>query len=285
MLMSPVERINYVDGFLFKKPINTSDSILITAQKTVCFLGRLTFTVQVLFFSISGSRLVKKYNLQVANFYSNLENRTIIWVNLLLVSFVITSLSSIVFNLIGRAFFFDSKYLLIIPSAIFSVLLFIIGLLGYKQNHTVLDLVNDKRKHPEKDLKEYNKELLLEDLVQLFEGERVFLRPDLKITQVAVMLNTNRTYISNLINTEFSSSFNDFVNRYRVDKARNLLRNKEYNHLSLELIADDAGFGSLGSFIRVFKESEGTTPGKYRQETRFPFINNDSNSKGKNRNL
>lgn len=262
-LMTPADRINYIDEFLFKEPINSSGSIWISVQKAVYICIRLTFAVQVVFFLIYGIRLVKKYNTQVANFYSNLENKTILWVNLLLVSFVLISLISIVFNVIGRAVFFESNYLLIIPSVVFSVLLFFIGLLGYKQNYTVSDLVNDE-KQPEKDVKEFNKELLLQELILLFQKEKVFLKSDLKITQISRLLNTNRTYISNLINSEFSCSFSEFVNKYRLLEAKKLLTEKISKMYSLDYVCEKSGFGSLSTFIRVFRNSEGTTPGRFR---------------------
>lgn len=264
--MSHQERINYVDGFLFKEPVNTPDTFGIMVQKGVYILSRLTFTVQVVFFLIVGSRLVKRYNSRVANFYANLENRTIAWVNLLLVSFVATSLVSIIFNIIGRAVFFDLPYLLIIPSVIFSSLLFLIGLQGYMQNYTVVNLITDEKQQLDFDLKAFNKELLKKKLLMVFEKDKIYRNSDLKITQVSVQLQTNRTYVSNLINNDFSCSFSEFVNQFRLLEAKDLLANPSTNNLSLYSISESVGFGSLGTFIRVFKECEGITPGRFRDK-------------------
>ena len=57
-------------------------------------------------------------------------------------------------------------------------------------------------------------------LIKLFEKEQVFKNTDLKITDVASKLHTNRTYISTLINSEYGSSFSSFVNQYRVEEAK-----------------------------------------------------------------
>lgn len=264
--MSPQERINYVDGFLFNEPISTPDTLGVLFQKGVYILSRLTFTVQVVFFLIFGSRLVKKYNLRVANFYSNLDNKTIVWVNILLISFVVTSLMGIIFNVIGRAVFFDSPYLLIIPSVIFSGLLFLIGLQGHMQNYAVANLIVDEIQQPDFDLKTFNKELLKKKLLTVFKKDKIYRNSDLKITQVSIQLQTNRTYVSNLINNDFACSFSEFVNQFRLLEAKQLLANPSTNHLSLDSISESVGFGSLGTFIRVFKESEGITPGHFRDK-------------------
>ncbi len=266
LFMTEQEREYYINTFLFEVPTTGVETILVKVQRGIYLLSRFTFLIQVIVFLILGSKLVKRYNSRIANFYSNLENRTILWVKLLLISFIVTSFMSMVFNFIGREVFFDSSFLLVIPSAIFSILLFFIGFQGHLQNYTVVDLIEDENQHPEFDFKETNQKLLKEKLVRLFEEEAIYRNYDLKMTRVSMLLQTNRTYISNIINSEFSCSFSEFVNRYRIKEAKNILTDFSYDKFSLSHISDEVGFGSLHTFIRVFKEQEGVPPGKYRQK-------------------
>lgn len=270
--MEPVDRLLYVKTNLLHENLLFNESFLISLQKWIYISSRLVFALQVILFLIFGSRLVIRYNKRIENFYSNLESRTIVWVNLLLVSFVITSFASIIFNIIGKAVFLESSFLLLIPSFIFSVLLFIIGLLGYMQNHTVWDLEFDEQQEISSDLKKFNTNILKENLLHLFTVDAIYKQPDLKITQISSRLQTNRTYISHLINSEFSCTFNDFVNKYRITEAKRLLSEKDSKKYSLDHVAEKSGFGSLSTFIRVFRDSEGITPGRYR----------DKNSLGQN---
>jgi AraC-like DNA-binding protein len=69
-----------------------------------------------------------------------------------------------------------------------------------------------------------------------------------------------------LINEEFGMNFNEFVNKYRLIEAKELLCSKNHNIYTNEHIAEMSGFGSAASFSRVFKESEGITPGNYRNK-------------------
>lgn len=268
-LMSTEERLLYINELLLNKKLNNSDPFLISIQKINVTVSRIVFFIQVLFFLVKGQKLVKQYNRQIANFYSNLESKTILWVNFFLYSFVVTSVISIVFNIIGRGFFMESPILLLIPSLIFSVLLFFIGFLGFMQNHTVIDLESEEIETENFDNKSYNKNVLNDNLLELFVDQSIYKNPDLKITHLSELLNTNRTYISKHINTEFSCTFSDFVNRYRIEEAKKLLSGDSSKTYSLNYISEKSGFGSMGSFMRVFRDSQGITPGQYRDRQKL----------------
>ena len=265
-LMSDTERADYYMGHFIKSKSDVEFTILMQLQKNNYLISKLIFAIQIFFFLYYGSRLVKNYHKKIENFYSNLESRSILWVNILLYSMVLTSLMSLVLNIIGRSFFMGSKTLLIFPSLIFSILLFLIGFLGYLQNNTVIDLALDEEKNNNNlNSKNYNTAKLNEKLLKLFKDVAIYKNPDLKITQVSELLHTNRTYISKHINTEFSCTFSDFVNRYRVEEAKRLLTSESSKGYSLNYISEKSGFGSMGSFMRVFRDFEGITPGQYRE--------------------
>ncbi len=265
LLMHPDERLVYINGFLQKENGEFHSTPLINTQKLIFYTTRFIFAVQVIYYLVKGRKLVIRYNKRVANFYSNLESKTLVWVNMLLYSFVLTSTMSIIFNIVGRHLFLHSAFLLLIPSLIFSILLFFIGFEGYMQNHTVVDLIKDEKQQQEQNIREYNQVQLKEQILNLFAVEKIYKNSDLKITQVSSKLQTNRTYVSNLINSEFSCSFSDFVNKYRIEEAKQMLVNDGLKNYSLNYISEAVGFGSLNTFIRVFKENEGITPGRYRE--------------------
>jgi AraC-like DNA-binding protein len=87
---------------------------------------------------------------------------------------------------------------------------------------------------------------------------KIYKNHELKITDVSQLLGTNRTYVSELINDKFSCSFVEFVNKYRLDEAKMLLN--ENPEASIQDVAEQAGFGSTGTFIRVFKNRKGLLP-------------------------
>ena len=96
---------------------------------------------------------------------------------------------------------------------------------------------------------------------RLFAEEKIFLNPNLKISDVAVAVGSNRTYVSAYFNREASTSFYDYVNGLRIEYACHYLINSDD---SVKLIAEKSGYNSSQSFIRVFTKIKGVSPSQYR---------------------
>jgi AraC-like DNA-binding protein len=99
---------------------------------------------------------------------------------------------------------------------------------------------------------------LMERLTELMENERPYLKPDLKLSDLAVMLGTNSRYISDSIKNGRGCSFSQFINQYRVEHAKTLLR--ENPDIKLSTVCTESGFSGESSFFRSFKAMTGTTP-------------------------
>lgn len=88
-----------------------------------------------------------------------------------------------------------------------------------------------------------------------------YLDPMFSVFYVADRLNTSNAYVSKAFKKGTGRNMLDYVQRLRIDHAKNLMLRPE---LTLSTIAAQSGFCSDVSFIRVFKKLEGVTPGKYR---------------------
>ncbi len=272
-LASPEEKQAYFQKVLVESEFPGGEtSVLVKTMAVIFFLSRLVFGVQTLGYLVLGFRLAKKYNQRIANFYSNLEGRELLWVNLLLTSLLATSVLSFIVNLLGRGFFMEKIWLLAIPSLLFSSLFFIIGLQGNRQNFNIKSLDDDEKKDCGEGKSSTNQrnEKLKQNLLDLLEKKKIYLEPELKITDLCPKLNTNRTYLSNLINTEFGLSFNDLINKYRIEHAITLIKTETGNQPSIQEIATASGFGSLSSFNRAFHKNTGVTVGHFKKGNSRP---------------
>ena len=99
---------------------------------------------------------------------------------------------------------------------------------------------------------------LMARIVQLMETQQVYLNQDLKVSDVADALGVHRNTISACINAQKGCSFNQFVNEYRVEYAKKLLR--EADEIKISYICHEAGFATESTFFRAFKTSTGMTP-------------------------
>ena len=88
--------------------------------------------------------------------------------------------------------------------------------------------------------------------------EQGFLNPNLTIEEIARVLDTNRTYVSKLVNLYYGMPFRDYINSLRMNYAKELMLDEP--DAGLDYIAVKSGFQSSTQFIRKFREVEGVTP-------------------------
>jgi AraC-like DNA-binding protein len=111
---------------------------------------------------------------------------------------------------------------------------------------------------------EQKKDLIL-NLLQLFEEKKIYTNHQLSINSLASELNTNRTYLSQIIKDHFKTGFSEMLNNYRVGEARRLLADKEYSQFTVDHIGTLAGFSSRANFYAVFKQYTGVTPSYFQK--------------------
>ena len=92
------------------------------------------------------------------------------------------------------------------------------------------------------------------------ENDNLFLRPDLSIVMLAEKVGTNRTYVSKAIKDAKGCNFSDYVNRYRLDYAVELMKKTPKENIIIQNIAMQCGCGSIQSFYRYFKLFFNETP-------------------------
>jgi len=103
---------------------------------------------------------------------------------------------------------------------------------------------------------------LMQRICQVMEQQQLFMNPNLKITDLATALGSNRSAISNCINSQRSCSFPQFVNNYRVAYAQELLRSQP--DIKIAEVCVKSGFSGEASFYRIFKAITGTTPSAWK---------------------
>lgn len=108
-------------------------------------------------------------------------------------------------------------------------------------------------------------QVLSERLRKLIEVDRIHLDPNLTFGEFAQRMGASERSVRVLVNHRLGHDhFRAFLNVYRMQEARRLLRDPKRAGDKLVAIAFDSGFASLASFNRVFQASEGRTPSQYR---------------------
>ncbi len=105
-----------------------------------------------------------------------------------------------------------------------------------------------------------------QQLTVCFEQDLAYMREDLNLSQLAELLQVTSHELSQVINLRSGGNFYELVNRYRINKAQQLLRNPNNQHRKLLDIAMEVGYKSQSTFYSQFSKHSGTTPRKYREK-------------------
>ncbi|MBO4765278.1 MAG: helix-turn-helix domain-containing protein [Bacteroidales bacterium] len=106
-----------------------------------------------------------------------------------------------------------------------------------------------------------NHQIIVDNLMEYFEREKPYLKPNVKILEIADALKTNKSYLSRIINSHFKKNFSQFINWYRVREAMDHFIKD--NSIDIATMADKSGFKSLTTFNTSFTRYTGMTPGEW----------------------
>lgn len=132
--------------------------------------------------------------------------------------------------------------------------------------------LSPKREFPEKDIYEQVPEfsldseipkVLVEELNRVMELEKLYLKKDLKLEDLASSLGKSKNELSLILNKGAGVNFYDFVNSYRINHAKKMIQEGKHETYSLTGIALESGFNNYISFYRVFKRITNQSPSSY----------------------
>jgi AraC-like DNA-binding protein len=107
---------------------------------------------------------------------------------------------------------------------------------------------------------------LVKSIRILMQKEKIYLRADIKLIDIAQSLKVPEYKVSRTIRYYFkATNFNSFINQYRIEHAITLMQDASSQNWSLLVISLESGFSSLATFNRVFKATVGEQPSEYKR--------------------
>ncbi|MDL2322996.1 helix-turn-helix domain-containing protein [Bacteroidales bacterium OttesenSCG-928-A17] len=234
-------------------------------QWTFAFIGWDVFyfiiLLQVIVIMTYSTLNVIRYRRGLENFFSNLNEKSIENNRAVLIGlYILLFLSLIIFisRIISPDKDFSVRYFFMMATGI---TIYYMSYQVFKTKYSADDIIPEM----EKETNEYINPAELDDVyakilpqfVLLIEEEKVFLQPNLSLDDIARRINSNRTYISRLINEKFECNFYEFINQKRIEYAQSLiLQNPNFTR---DEIASESGFLHAPNFSRTFKKQTGIT--------------------------
>lgn len=94
--------------------------------------------------------------------------------------------------------------------------------------------------------------------------EKPYVNTDFKLTDLAHAIGCPAGYLSQMFNVHTQQTFLDFINRYRIEEFKRLIKDPAYKHYTITAICELCGF-KRSTFFSAFKKHENCTPSEYLQ--------------------
>lgn len=106
---------------------------------------------------------------------------------------------------------------------------------------------------------------LFNRLEETMSRDRIYRDSEISLAKLAEILNSNRTYISTIINKYANKSFYNYIHSYRINEAISIISDPEKD-VVLKAVSNEVGYKSLSCFYRAFQKETGCTPVIYREK-------------------
>ncbi|MCL7752978.1 helix-turn-helix domain-containing protein [Polaribacter sp. Z022] len=166
--------------------------------------------------------------------------------------------------LIFSAYIIGYFYLYLIGTITFSVVFYalLVFLLSKSNRENVFKDIPEK--YASKKIKETEANILVKNLNKVMLEKQFYKNTNIKLNDIAKEIQISSHQLSQLLNDNLGKSFALFINEYRIDEAKRIL--KENNQFTLEAIGFEAGFSSKSNFYATFKKIVGKTPSEFKKQ-------------------
>lgn len=254
------EVIAYLNRNMWGEP---SGSLVINCLYGIYLTSKYVHALQAVIYFTWVLLLIRNHRIRINDLFSTTENYKLNWLFTFYLVYSFISLVGLLFNLIPPGVVQTSNIYIQVTMICLGLFVLYIGTKGMEQRSVgQIIAFNDMNTT----IKNGDSDLSINSLVDKIDNyilkEKAFLNPELKIWDIVRNTGINRSYISQIINTEYKLNFNHYINKLRVEKACRML--KADKSTTIDSIAFECGFNSMSTFNRAFKMFMGIPPSEYR---------------------
>jgi AraC-like DNA-binding protein len=227
-------------------------------------LFRVLFSLLALIYLIASLRVYRKNRSHLLKEDPSGSYTRLSWLRFVIVAFIIIWTVRFFEFILWVASINDMLFV----HPLFRILIFIFANVlvyeGLKHPQLFSD-VEIKKRHKNNVFSEKQKEMYLKRLVHYMEYYKPHLESSLTLSGLADRLCMPSRHVSQIINESFQSNFFHFINRYRIEEAKQRLLDFSSCKKNILQILLEVGFNSKSVFNRAFKTYTGMTPSEFKK--------------------
>ena len=213
---------------------------------------------------------LNKYQRQLKQQVAETESVDLTWLKILVLGFlgvrvisVFTALAIISAYEVG--FYVDHELLGL--SSNYVVILIVSGLIFFSAGYSTIFRGIERQGTPNTSKEKSKIDLRqVEKITHYMYLNKPYLNHLLTLENLAKQLDIAPRALSHIINHHFNKNFFEFINQYRIEESKLLLKSESNRKATMLDIMDAAGFNSKATFNTFFKKLVGKTPTQYRKD-------------------
>ena len=234
-------------------------------------LAIILILVQALFYTGLSYITIRKHQRKIQQFSSNTEGIDLNWLEYIILVLFAVNIIYVIYNL-----FYDPKSLNFFINTVFLLVIYCVGYYSLKEKE-IYPLEEKQREelisiNEDSDSEDVKRKLISDEellkiktqLERIMNIQKPYLDSELNLIKLAEMLSASTHHLSYVINTGFGKNFFQYINEFRVEYAKKLLKEAD-SKLSILGIAYESGFNSKTSFNTTFKKLTGQTPSEFKK--------------------
>ncbi|AZA98944.1 AraC family transcriptional regulator [Chryseobacterium joostei] len=234
-------------------------------------LAIILILVQALFYTGLSYIIIRKHQRKIQQFSSNTEGIDLNWLEYIILVLFAVNIIYVIYNL-----FYDPKSLNFFINTVFLLVIYCVGYYSLKEKE-IYPLEEKQREelisiNEDSDSEDVKRKLISDEellkiksqLEMIMNTQKPYLDSELNLIKLAEMLSVSTHHLSYVINTGFGKNFFQYINEFRVEYAKKLLKETD-SKLSILGVAYESGFNSKTSFNTTFKKLTGQTPSEFKK--------------------
>jgi len=102
-------------------------------------------------------------------------------------------------------------------------------------------------------------------LDELMRSRKIYMESSLTLETLSKELSVSPRTLSTILNRHYGCNFFEFINKHRIEEAKQMLVKPEYQNSTMLDIMYEVGFNSKATFNNFFKKMEGITPREFKK--------------------
>jgi len=239
----------------------------------------------ILPFLIFSVKLLNKYHAKIKNNFSDISkiSYTVIR-NLIIICIALYFIEVLVIIFA----YLDDKVAILLNPFLYVFEIIIVYVIGYdalvRQKNETTQYVYIQEPHNSNisaiekagEIKEYQKyeknilsEIRIKEITQktsnCIDKEKPYLNSELRLNDFSKLIGEHPNNVSQVLNDVFQKNFYDFINYFRIEDAKKLLKSNDFKSYTITAIGFEIGFNSKSTFYSAFKKNTGVTPAQFQK--------------------